>query len=517
MRDRFIKLCPEKGSKVHFGTFHSVFYKIVRAFGKKYRIASEREKEKILGLISKDRGEAKDLSDRISRYKSGTGLELVEPKEENRPEFIRKLDLYNAMLRQNDLLDFDDILMECRDLLLKEPSVKRTVSSRFTHILVDEFQDSSTIQYEILKLISSGMDIKNIFAVGDENQSVYNFRGARFGIFNDFLNDFEKTGVYRLNINYRNEESILRAADKVMGICENNECRLVTGTGFDMRIFKSKHEEQTELAEMIVRSVAEGKSTCVLSRTNKDLEIYKALYEKTMGKKEDPGTKSGRYIDIIALTADIIDFISGNKRSALLKILPFLDPYIPRTYFTEEDIDLTKVSEKVGDNGIKQRIRDLSRHLRILSAREPESFVLYLKNVLFKEKGLWKSEEMEASFIIILSAACRSKSLSELYSFLQDSLSESSLKEERKGPVIENPAFLTFHASKGLEFDHVFIPDVTEGHIPRRSAFSETNEEEEKRLLYVAMTRAKEKLFLYTIKSEGNNSVLPSEFLKPLL
>ena len=82
MRDRFIKLCPEKGLKVCFGTFHSVFYKIVRAFGKKYSIASEREKEKILGLISKDRGEAKDLSDRISRYKSGTGLELVELKEE---------------------------------------------------------------------------------------------------------------------------------------------------------------------------------------------------------------------------------------------------------------------------------------------------------------------------------------------------------------------------------------------------------------------------------------------------
>ena len=212
-----------------------------------------------------------------------------------------------------------------------------------------------------------------------------------------------------------------------------------------------------------------------------------------------------------------IRFFKSKKRSELFNLLRGSFELIPRGYFHTESVCTEDLLMNMPPGPIKERLLLLKHHIELLNRFGAPGFVTYFTEVASKDFGIGITGEIKDFTDILETEAEKLKTLKALAEHLENMLKKLNSKEKTHANLIENPAFLTFHASKGLEFDNVFIPGVIEGRIPARGIDLSQDIDEERRLLYVAMTRAKKKLFLYTCKKEGSNSVIPSRFIKKLL
>ena len=513
MKSRFENLCPHTADETTFGTFHSIFYKIIRAFGKKEKkLVSAEDRAYYISFLAGDHANAEYYDQHISFYKSLSDKSLFRfVNDTEKEDFLKIFDAYNKWLKSEGMIDYDDIICECNELLRKNKKASSYMNRKFSHICVDEFQDINNIQYETLKIIAGERGI--IYAVGDEDQSIYGFRGATPDIMKRFIDDYKHTKVINLNRNYRSYQDISDFSHKVIkhNLNRINECvpdcfKKDNASHVHIRVSMTREEASRAFMEDLYAN--SEKPSAILLRTNKEVEDYKKMLFNCAGDKDE--FKASIHEDFVTF----IDYVMHRNINDLKVIINIPGNNIPSCLL--KDIDsVDELKKRVAGTRKADIIYVFENKLNVLKGLNPFSFAMYLKNVMglyeyHREKsGLIKKEIVDEIYEEIIEG---SKGCADLRAF-KDLLSKDKPIKPRKSSE-ENIVITTFHQAKGLEWDKVFIPDAVEGKIPASMSVAECRVEEERRLFYVALTRAKEELYIYTIKNEESGGSLPSRFIE---
>ena len=540
-------------SQPHFGTFHSVFYNILRQSGMGgLSILSESDRRRIfLHIMEKFEIQTPDpvefiqrLSGDISCFKVRHALDKEfmpgAVDAEIFPEIIRT---YECELKLMGKTDFDDMIIKTHRLLVRRSDLKKRWSARFEYIMIDEFQDIDPLQFACIKLLLGNE--KNLFAVGDDDQSIYSFRGAQPSIMLGFEGEFEKCVKIILNNNFRSEKSII---DHSLLLIENNKDRFkktVTGVKEEVgAVSVNMFENVTDEALFIsgYRKAHDG-SMAVLSRTQKRADAIAHLLSKE-GHRVITNDRKGSLFDHFAVN-DIMAYLhlaAGDmSRKNFLVIMNKPYRYISRDDLTE-DIDLQVLLEKSKGKLSYPFIEKLLKDVGALEHMRPFAAITYILRIVGYEEYLkeyLKERDMDPQSVArvkeeLLKLAAgfetieeflewgRTKAQGRVHDHERDisgshegdfgakNGSCDNEKAEREQDAIR---VMTMHASKGLEFDTVFITDAIGGNIPHKGAVSEDDIQEERRLMYVAMTRAKKTLFICTLRRDGYKEAVPSVFI----
>lgn len=557
MRKRFLESC-NKEYPVNFGTFHSVFYHMLqKSLGiPKCKILTVAQKKQIVirlsgefrNIVEQENIELNDFSEKmisaISCYKNTQDkfLSCKNLQEECKTIFEQLFEKYQTYLSINSFLDFDDMLFRCKIMLEENPDIRSFWSAQFSHILIDEFQDTNPIQYEIIKLISNR---KNIFVVGDDDQSIYGFRGAKPNILKEFQRDFN-ADIFLLRTNYRCNAEIIEKSLNVIG--ENKKrfskdlCACISSqndsvwNAVSLNDFKSKQEEISYILKELNQYIEKKKAfSCgILFRTNRQIQFYASELEKqqiSFSMKEKSKSIYEHFI-----IKDIMSYLRVANQIAnsedYYRIINTPDRGISREAirngFTKENIKswyenayLTSPQKQK----IFRQIDLLFKQLESIGKMSLSLSVQYILKAINYEGYLLRKAVRDDSRLnewmdiieLLKRDTIKFPSIKELIKF-QEEYNEKMehCKKNPEGQNKEGIQLMTVHASKGLEFDFVFIPDCNERIFPYGSMPEEDVLEEERRLFYVAMTRARKKLYMMYVIEEGSTRKQMSRFLLPI-
>lgn len=535
-----------KGSyPVTFGTFHSIYYKILRLScgyrGDKiitdrmqYDILKEiilRKKietgntfdfiQNILGEIGKVKGNMVDLCD-------------YEPKCCKMADFMLIFQEYEKALKAEGRMDFDDILLNCHKLFKEKPDILKRWQNIFQYILIDEFQDINMIQYQVVKMLA--LPENNLFIVGDDDQSIYGFRGACPEIMSQFMWDFENCRKVIMNINYRSTPEIVNVSEKLI---KNNRKRLekniisnnLYGKEVDVRQFINQTEELNYTVKMIHHLINNGikiEDMAILVRNNSQIsQIENFLKNKNINSSRLNKKQNNIYKGQVA--QDIISYVKAalfyqqmplRENEHFIHIMNKPYRFISRqvignhpVYF-EELINIYSHSREV-----LNQIKQLQFHLDMIAKLNPSAAVMYIRNGTGYEKYLRQyAIEHKLDFTDLNKQMENINNDAHRYSTLKEWIENSEngvpdeLKSDNRGINI-----MTMHGAKGLEYKAVFVLDVNQGIIPTSKALREQDFEEERRVFYVALTRAAEVLCVYGIAESLGCEVEMSMFAKEII
>lgn len=548
MKQRACQICRGAENAV-FGTFHSVFFQIIRSSSKfqNYSIMTEQQKLQILRPLLK--GKKLDcvqmssfceqfLSD-LSFYKN-TGREREEKAGQNQAEQMQLHELrqaYEQCCRKRWLLDFDDILIYCYRLLTEDSGLRDRWENRFRYILIDEFQDINDVQYQIIKLLSANYE--NLFVVGDDDQAIYSFRGADPSYMHRFLEDYPNSRQVKLNINYRCGDRILALAAR--SIAHNKyrfEKEIKAGNSGENRViatcFQNRAEELSFLTEEIMTHRNEG-LTAILVRTNRMAEqVSEACFRRQipyqMREKKQDFYAQKCVVEVLS----VIRFVAeGRNRCDFMAFMNKPVRYINREMLQKETVDLWALLEEYREDPEQYRIiQKLQQDLAMVEMLDPFGAISYIRKVMQYDCCLSPGEtgEKEKEILDELLERCREfHSHTAFLAHIAAYRSKLEQESNRKQPEADqdsakrNPVqIMTYHGSKGLEFDTVFLPFLNSGDVPHGRNLSTMELEEERRLFYVAVTRAKKSLYLSSegmVQGENRQSVFWAElkdYLEPL-
>ena len=547
MKERFEMLTGGRRLPVRFGTFHSVFFQILRLAyhyevkdiatpALKYRFLEETLNETGYGVDDKKEF-LSDIEKEISRVK-GEGIEIdCYFSSACSAEIFQKMYRgYQEKLQRHRCLDFDDMVVYTYQLLKEREDIRRRWQAQFRYLLIDEFQDINRLQYETVCMLAEPEN--NLFIVGDDDQSIYGFRGAKPGIMLSFPKRFPDTKQIVLGVNYRCSDEIMKAAERLIG--KNNERyekHIVANKGKEQPVHMKKCENLPDEAEKIVAQIQmyqkEGiayQEMAVLFRTNMQMRL---LAGKLM-EHGVPFTMRDNLPNLFDtwMANDIMCYLQlalGNRsREKFLKIANRPVRYLSRTAFTESEVSFDKLRAYYAvknQEWMEERIWNFEYDLKNLASLSPYAAIHFIrKGIGYDEFLKTYADERNVNaddwFDVLdemQEMARDKKSIPEFLSFVEnygDTLEEIR-QEQKKQQVKEEPgvSLMTMHASKGLEFPVVFVPTLNEDIVPYRKAVQEGNLEEERRMLYVAMTRAKTYLHLSFVKERFHKEAEPSPFL----
>ena len=542
MKDRFLKFTGESRCGVTFGTFHGVFYGILKqAYGLgAANILSEEEKYTILKEMTLEYGQdmaqegdfAEEVAKEISVVK-GNRISLEHYYSSCCPdEVFRQIFMgYRNALRQRRKLDFDDMLLYCYELFSQRKDVLKAWQQKFRYIMVDEFQDINPLQYDIVRMLAAPDN--NLFIVGDDDQSIYRFRGARPEIMLNFTKDYPKAETVLLDVNYRCSRNILNTAMKVVNCNKKRFSKKLStpnadGEPVQVREFPNPREEYMEIVQALKKRLDAGEcleDTAILLRTNQEAEgLVGALmeYQVPFTMKEQLPNLFRHWISR-NLRAYLAMAKGDRSRKTFLEVMNRPNRYISRDALTQPQVNFDELREYYKDKDwMCDRLTTLETHLRILSTLSPYAAINFIRKGMGYEEYLKeyasyrkiRPEDLLEVLERIQESTKGMKSLAEWENYIEDyteKLAEQAKKQEtkREGVVIS-----TLHASKGLEYDQVYILNVNEGSIPYKKAVLPEAVEEERRLFYVGMTRAKKKLTLCYVKRQFEKEREPSRFLE---
>lgn len=545
MKERIIGMLGPVGFQIQISTFHSFGLLILRehyqelGYKENFTILDSDDSLTIIKKIMKEMNlDPKQYNPRAVRNKiSSAKNELVDPKHYDRIAMTEFEDVvatvykkYQQKLLLNNSVDFDDLLMLPLELFTKYPEVLKLYQERFKYILVDEYQDTNHAQYLLIKLISA--KYKNICVVGDNDQSIYSFRGANFRNILNFEKDYEHPKVIMLEENYRSTKTILNAANNVIqNNKERKDKKLWTNNedGLKIKYYRASDEKEEAYyvrkeIETLLENGTNPEDIAVLYRTNaqsrnmeesllqanipykvvgsfyfynrkeiKDLIAYlKVIYNhyddisllRTINTpKRGIGTKS---IETLTIKANqnqtsLYDAIDSGKELAYKKVIEELTQESDKLSLTEL---VDAVLEKSGMRKELENEKSIEADIRLENLEEFKSIT---KN--FEEKnGIISLEEFLAEISLV-----------------------ADVEEHKDNSHVVT--LMTIHSAKGLEFDHVFLIGLEEGIFPHNNAFLEADGlEEERRLCYVAITRAKKSLWILNARRRtiyGMDSVNP--------
>ena len=541
MKERFLKFTGQSGTRVTFGTFHGVFYGILKqAYNlTSANILSEEEKNGILrelalnfgGELASEGDFTEEIAKEISMVK-GNRISLEHYYSSCCPDevFRQIYGAYGNMLRERRKLDFDDMLLSCYELFDKRKDILRAWQQKFRYILVDEFQDINQLQYDIVRLLAEPEN--NLFIVGDDDQSIYHFRGARPEIMLNFTKDYPGAEKVVLDVNYRCSKRILDSAMKVIGRNKTRfqkELSTPNPEGEPVRLCEhaNPREEYLSVTAELRKRLEQGENlenTAVLLRTNQEAEgLIAAFMERqipfTMKEKLPNLFQHWICRNFLAY----MRFAQGERsRKLFLEIMNRPNRYISRDAIaSDREISFERLRDFYKDKDwMCDRLTTMETHLRILKGLPPYAAINFIRKGMGYEEYLQeyalyrkiKPEELGEIMDRLSESAKGMNTLKEWEEYIEDytrKLEEQAGKQKKEGVQI-----LTLHGAKGLEFDRVYILNVNEGSIPYRKAVLAPAVEEERRLFYVGMTRARKFLTLCYVKKQYEKEREPSRFLK---
>ena len=548
MQKRFSTLMNGgKGQLVTFGTFHSVFYKILRK-SRRYEateILSERQKTDYIreiigryGISSNDISElSQNIINDIGNIKGNMlNAQEYEPSCCKKEDFIKVYNAYNLELKKDGKMDFDDILRECYLLLCENHTILEQWRELYKYILIDEFQDINRIQMNIIELLASPLN--NIFVVGDDDQSIYGFRGARPEIMIEFKDYYPEAELIVLNVNYRSTQSIINVAGRVI---ENNKTRLDkcahanNNKDFqpDIRKFRNQVEELKFVVSKIKEYENQGISLsemAILVRNNSQIQEISSFLKNRKIEAESGKHRSNIYNGMVA--KDILSYVRGALKfdgtyfnEDLIYVLNKPQRYISRQVVLSVNMNISAVRRIYSKNNIDsflfhiEMIRKLPPQAALSYIRKGAGYEEYLRLYAIENNipmsGLLKQLEQ-------LAQECSKFNTLEQWINSIDSAQNSEgqnlgKKSSGEGGTNKWINIMTIHGSKGLEFKAVFIVDANQGIIPTSKALRERDFEEERRLFYVAITRAIDYLNVYAVEERLGCPIEVSMFVEEML
>lgn len=548
MQKRFSTLMNGgKGQLVTFGTFHSVFYKILRK-SRRYEateILSERQKTDYIreiigryGISSNDISElSQNIINDIGNIKGNMlNAQEYEPSCCKKEDFIKVYNAYNLELKKDGKMDFDDILRECYLLLCENHTILEQWRELYKYILIDEFQDINRIQMNIIELLASPLN--NIFVVGDDDQSIYGFRGARPEIMIEFKDYYPEAELIVLDVNYRSTQSIINVAGRVI---ENNKTRLDkcahanNNKDFqpDIRKFRNQVEELKFVVSKIKEYENQGISLsemAILVRNNSQIQEISSFLKNRKIEAESGKHRSNIYNGMVA--KDILSYVRGALKfdgtyfnEDLIYVLNKPQRYISRQVVLSVNMNISAVRRIYSKNNIDsflfhiEMIRKLPPQAALSYIRKGAGYEEYLRLYAIENNipmsGLLKQLEQ-------LVQECSKFNTLEQWINSIDSAQNSEGQNFGKKSSVEGGTnnrinIMTMHGSKGLEFKAVFIVDANQGIIPTSKALRERDFEEERRLFYVAITRAIDYLNVYAVEERLGCPIEVSMFVEEML
>ena len=565
LRERLVSAIGEEANDIWAYTFHSCCSRILRRFGEKigytnhFTIYDTDDSRRVMKQCQKQLGiedkliNHKSILAEISRAKDS----LISPEEykQTAQNDFRKskiaecYELYQAQLKKSDAMDFDDIIFNTVKLLEENEDVRNIYQTQFKYVMVDEYQDTNHAQYVLTSLLAD--KYKNICVVGDDDQSIYRFRGATIENILSFENHYKGAKVIRLEENYRSTQNILDGANAVISHNKNRKGKTLftrSGSG-DKIVYKtvmSESEESQYIIDEIVKNVNNGmkySDHAILYRMNaqsRNLEVMltkSGISHRIIGghrffdRKEikdivsylavinnpSDNVRLQRIINVPkraigdTMFANVLEIGAGLGMSAF-EVCERADEFQKTSRSASKLMNFTKmirdfqecIENGLGLNDLLQEVLDVTKYLDYLQ-EEPETYEDRVNNIKELSSMFIKYEEESED--------------ANLSEFLEDValISDIDSYNEDEDAVV----LMTLHSAKGLEFPVVFIPGMEEGIFPgNQSMFSEEDLEEERRLAYVGITRAKKKLYLISSQQRmlyGQTSRnMPSRFLREI-
>lgn len=534
MKDRVIKLIGNIGYSMKISTFHSFGLSILKehcdllGYSKNFTIIDSDDSMTLIKKIVKDLNlDSKIFNPKMIRNKiSGAKNELMDPAEYVRfantdmeEKIVSVYERYQKRLKLNNSFDFDDLLMLPIKLLKENPDVLKQYQEKFKYVMVDEYQDTNQAQYILTKMMSA--KYKNICVVGDNDQSIYMFRGANYRNILNFEKDYKNTSVILLEENYRSTKNILDVANSII---KNNKSRkdktLWTNNddGLKIKYHRSSNEKDESfyvvgeikkllnngvpLSEIAVLYRANAQSRNieeVLLRDNIPYKVVGAFY--FYNRKEIK--------DLIAYLKLIYNHNDDNSLTRIINVpkrgigLKAIENLNTKAMLEEKSLYDSLSTQKELD--FKRLIDDLSKKSETMSLTELVDCILNdskMKEELELEKTIESEVRLEnlEEFKSITKSFEESKGIVSLGEFLEEISLVSDVEEYKNNTNVVT--LMTIHSAKGLEFDNVFLIGMEEGLFPHANCLNDVEElEEERRLCYVAVTRARKRLWLVNARS----------------
>ena len=554
MKNRALTLSNDiRMNKVTYGTFHSVFFRILRYF-ENYNIESILdEKTKRIGLKSILKGlniENADDDETIGQvineisYVKNELMDKKDFKSEvlSNDEFIKVYNFYEDYKEQMNKIDFDDMLIKTYELLKNNKEALDRVRSVYRYILVDEFQDINKVQFESLKLIANPNN--NIFVVGDEDQSIYGFRGSRPDFLLEFEDYFSNTKKVLLDINYRSKYEIIDTANRLIEKNVNRYEKIIKcgqGNGAKVSYISPEDSEEEavyiakDIKEKIQQDYTEYTDFAIIYRTNIQ---SRALVDVFMDMRI-PFVIKDSVVTIYDHWAaqDILAYlrvgINQNSNKDWIRIINK-----PFRYISKDNLNLIKDESDFINSLINKcdlhpkqvkTINDLEIDINYIKGLNPKNAISYIRTTLDYDRYILDycaNRKIKTNGLIEIlneleSSATNFKTIQEYLDHIERVKSE--LVENRNNKETEGVIFTTMHSAKGLEFKNVYIIGANEGTIPHEKSYEIDDEEkkndqieEERRLMYVAITRAEENICISSPINKYGKKVSKSRFVEDI-
>ena len=549
MKKRFLELSQDVQG-VTFGTFHALFFRILREEcgysledlmeeAVRWKLIAE-----IIQSLQLNTNDVDELTEDFFREAGKMVSELIpfdqfEPEHMIKAEFQQIYIQYCRFKDEHHKIDFDDMMLKCYNCLTNTPRVLEKWQKKYKFILVDEFQDVNKIQYECLRLI--GQAENNVFVVGDDDQSIYCFRGARPDFLLNFPRDFPGTEKVVLDINYRSTDYIIRLGQRIITNNTNRYEKEINGTGekgtltefFSAQTPEGEADKIVSKIKILMSRGVSLKQIAIIYRTNQQADyITQALAAAGIcyNLKDSIMNIYEHWI-----VKDILSYISlafdDTDNQAFMRIVNR-----PKRYVTTQ---MLKTLEQKGGSSLHnifqlrdlkdwqvQPLTDLIAHLKQIKKRSPMEAIKYIRTVVgydryLEDYGAYRKTNVMTLLEIAEKVTLAAQDVTNFDEY-QSHLIELSnqMKEGRKTiqRPLENAVTLsTIHSAKGLEFEAVFLPGIVEGVLPHeKSSLSAEAMEEERRLFYVGVTRAKSYLCLSEYCTKFQKKVNRSIFLREI-
>lgn len=553
MKERFERLTAGKNYPVTFGTFHSIFYGILKcAYGiGANNLMSEKESSVLLQEVLdqtniestpevEDEEElVRELLREVGMVKNGLyHLKDFHSKYLTQDEFAEVFRSYEHQKKELKKFDFDDMLVQCYALFRKKPEILQGWQKRFQYILIDEFQDINRVQYEVIRMLAAPR--YNLFVVGDDDQSIYGFRGAKPELMLYMKQEFPSLRTISLTVNYRSTEFITGAAARVI---LHNDTRFYKrvqsfrGRGQNVHVQEVLDEQEEaqyvteEIQKKLDQGIKPGEIAVLFRAAVQARMISEILSEHRIPfEMRDYVTNFYRHF-IVKDMMEYLQLAAGKRdRSLFLTICNRPLRYLARNSMENRQVNFEDLRKFYCDKDWMLDIIDqFDVDVRMMKNMAPYAAIQYIRKKIGYDDFLKEyAEKHQISWKQLMDVMAeleeRSKNFKSydeweihIAKYTQELEEQQAKARKIKGERENKVQLMTIHSAKGLEFEDVFVIHANEGEIPHQKAEKKDEIEEERRLFYVALTRAKNNLCISYITQKNGNSIKPSRFVEELL
>ena len=553
MKERFERLTAGKNYPVTFGTFHSIFYGILKcAYGiGANNLMSEKESSVLLQEVLdqtniestpevEDEEElVRELLREVGMVKNGLyHLKDFHSKYLTQDEFAEVFRSYEHQKKELKKFDFDDMLVQCYALFRKKPEILQGWQKRFQYILIDEFQDINRVQYEVIRMLAAPR--YNLFVVGDDDQSIYGFRGAKPELMLYMKQEFPSLRTISLTVNYRSTEFITGAAARVI---LHNDTRFYKrvqsfrGRGQNVHVQEVLDEQEEaqyvteEIQKKLDQGIKPGEIAVLFRAAVQARMISEILSEHRIPfEMRDYVTNFYRHFIVKDMMAYLQLAAGKRDRSLLLTICNRPLRYLARNSMENRQVNFEDLRKFYCDKDWMLDIIDqFDVDVRMMKNMAPYAAIQYIRKKIGYDDFLKEyAEKHQISWKQLMDVMAeleeRSKNFKSydeweihIAKYTQELEEQQAKARKIKGERENKVQLMTIHSAKGLEFEDVFVIHANEGEIPHQKAEKKDEIEEERRLFYVALTRAKNNLCISYITQKNGNSIKPSRFVEELL